>query len=142
MPWPSAIHIKHQMFARRTSDTNFIQVEKWKHHPNKWIKQEVVCQRGSMGMTGGSCDSRQWGGNNDNVTFSWIIKCPVLILARLKMLHFHLWVWGCVQGYFFFIYLFILTAVLLLISETVWADQVVRQAFRAVAAQQQQRCSH
>ena len=49
----------------------------------------------------------------------------------------------CVETVLFFFSF--LTAVLLLISETVWADQVVRQAFRAAAQQQkqqQQRSSH
>lgn len=48
------------------------------------------CPSETRGMTGGSCDLRQWGGNNHNVTFSWIIKYCVPILVRLKMLHFHL----------------------------------------------------
>lgn len=107
----------------------------WSTVQTSGLRGKRGCPSEVLGMTGGSCDLRQWGGNNHSVTFSWIIKCRVPILVRLKMLHFHLWVWGSLIGCFF------LTAVLLLISEAVWADQVVRQAFRAVAAQQH-RSSH
>lgn len=123
-----------------TPDTNIIKVKKWKCHPNKWIKQEEGCLREACVWPGEVVTRASEEEIITMLTFSWIIKQAVPFFSPTLNAAFSSVglresgsVCVCVC----------LTAVLLLISETVWADQVVRQAFRAAAAaQQQQRSTH
>lgn len=94
-------HVKRGTSVRKTFDSNFIQVNKWKHHPNKWIKREEGCLREACVWPGEVVTRASEEEIITMLTFSWIIKHSKPFFSSTLVLHFHLWVWGGVEGCFF-----------------------------------------